>query len=283
MSVVFLNDEFVDADHAKISVFDRGFLLGDGVYEVIPAYDDVLFRLDEHLNRLQKSLDEIRLENPYSLSKWKTTLNELVKRNSKADLSIYLQVTRGVAVRDHAFPANAKPTVFAMANQLITASGEKAAQGVAAITLNDNRWSRCNVKAISLLPNVLLRQEAVDQGVVEAILIRDGEVTEGAASNVFAVINGEIITPPKSRHLLPGITRDLVVELAQIEQIPVAEKNITEAQLKAADEVWLTSSTKEIMPVVQLDSTPVGDGKPGEIWQKMSIIYGQFKQSLRSN
>ena len=280
MPTVFLNDEYQDADQAKVSVFDRGFLLGDGVYEVIPAYSGVLFRLEEHLNRLQKSLDAIRLKNPYSFSQWKSILDDLVKQNNFTDSSVYLQVTRGVAVRDHAFPADTKPTVFAMVNKISPLSPEYYEKGVAAITLDDNRWSRCNIKAISLLPNVLLRQQAVDQGVTEAILIRDGFVTEGAASNVFAVNDGKLITPPKSEHLLPGITRDLVVEMAQQHGIPNAEDEISLAQLQAADEVWLTSSTKEILPVTQLNDKPVGTGKPGDMWQRMSKIYGHFKKTL---
>ena len=280
MSIVFLNDEFKNAETAKISVLDRGFLLGDGVYEVIPAYSGVLFRLEEHLNRLQQSLDAIRLHNPHSFSQWKTILDNLVKKNNHKDSSVYLQVTRGVAVRDHAFPGDVTPTVFAMINKIAPLSAEYYENGVSAITLDDNRWSRCNIKAISLLPNVLLRQQAVDQGVAEAILIRDGLVTEGAASNVFAVIDGKLFTPPKSEHLLPGITRDLVMEMAQQHGIPNAEDEISLAQLQAADEIWLTSSTKEILPVTQLDKKPVGSGKPGDMWCRMSKIYGHFKKTL---
>lgn len=280
MSIVFLNGEYEAADQAKVSVFDRGFLLGDGVYEVIPAYSGALFRLEEHLTRLQQSLDAIHLKNPYSVSQWRTLLHELVQKNNHVDSSVYLQVTRGVAVRDHAFPADAQPTVFAMVNMITPLSAKYYEKGVSAITLDDNRWSRCNIKAISLLPNVLLRQQAVDQGVTEAILIREGFVTEGAASNAFAVIDGVVTTPPKSQHLLPGITRDLVVAMAQKHGIPNAEKDISFAQLQAADEIWLTSSTKEILPVTQLDEKPVGSGAPGDIWQRMAKIYGHFKKTL---
>ena len=280
MSIVFLNGEFEPAENAKISVFDRGFLLGDGVYEVIPAYSGALFRLQEHLARLQQSLDAIRLTNPYSDVDWRDLLNALVEKNLDSDLSVYLQVTRGIAVRDHAFPADTKPTVFAMVNKIAPLSAAYYEKGVAAVTLNDNRWTRCNIKAISLLPNVLLRQEAVDQGVVEAILIRDDFVTEGAASNAFVVIDGKILTPPKSEHLLPGITRDLIVEMAQQHGIPCAEEAISIDQLRSADEIWLTSSTKEILPVTKLDDKPVGTGEPGEIWNRMHKIYGHFKKTL---
>lgn len=280
MSTVYLNGQYLPADEAKVSVFDRGFLLGDGIYEVIPAYNGVLFRLEEHLTRLQYSLDEIRLENPHSNAEWKVLLSTLVEKNLDTDLSVYLQLTRGVAARDHAFPEGVSTTVFAMTNKIIPLSQAYYENGVAAITLDDNRWSRCNIKAISLLPNILLRQQAVDHGVAEAILVRNNSVTEGAASNVFVVINGMLITPPKSSHLLPGITRDLIVELAIKHGISVSEKNVSLAEMQAADEVWLTSSTKEILPVTCLDDKPVGTGKPGEMWLKMTAIYGEFKRSL---
>lgn len=250
------------------------------MYEVIPAYSGKLFRRDEHLRRLQDSLDAIRLKNPYSISQWASLLRKLIKENQAQDLSLYLQVTRGVAARDHAFPAEVKPTVFAMANKIIPPDQSLYEKGVSAITLDDNRWSRCNIKAISLLPNVLLRQQAVDQGVAEAILVREGCVTEGAASNVFAVIAGEIMTPPKSQHLLPGITRDLVIELARKHGMPAVEQDLPLEQFELADEIWLTSSTKEILPVTQLNGKPVAAGEPGEMWLRMSKIYAHFKKTL---
>lgn len=277
MAVVYLNGEFELADQAKVSVFDRGFLFGDGVYEVIPAYNRRLFRLDEHLERLQRSLDEIRLKNPYSTEQWKTCFEALIQKNSFDQLSIYLQVTRGVAARDHAFPKQVQPTVFAMVNEMVPLNRTYYEQGVSAITLNDNRWSRCHIKAISLLPNILLRQQAVDQDAVEAILIRDNKVTEGAASNVFVVLDGQLMTPPKSVHLLPGITRDLIVELGQKNGVSIMEKDISLLEMQAADEIWLASSTKEILPVTQLDDKPVGNGKPGDVWRNMSEIYRRFK------
>ncbi len=280
MSVVYLNGEFQPADQAKVSVFDRGFLFGDGVYEVIPAYNRRLFRLDEHLERLQHSLDEIRLKNPYSTAQWKACLEALIQKNTFSELSVYLQVTRGVAARDHAFPQQVQPTVFAMANEMVPLNPVYYEQGVAAITLNDNRWSRCHIKAISLLPNILLRQQAVDQDASEAILIRENKVTEGAASNVFIVIDGQLITPPKSVHLLPGITRDLIVELGENNGISVMEKDISLSEIQTADEIWLASSTKEILPVTQLDDKPVGSGQPGDIWRNMSEIYRRFKSTF---
>jgi len=280
MSIVYLNGEFMAAENARVSVFDRGYLLGDGVYEVIPAFAGCLFRLKEHLSRLQNSLDAIKLENPLTADQWEQMLKQLIGQNMHPELSIYLQVTRGVAVRDHAFPVDPQPGVFAMANPIHKLPASYFENGVAAITADDNRWQRCNIKAISLLPNVLLRQQAVEKGVAEAILIRDGKVTEGSASNVFVVHDGEIITPAKSQYILPGITRDLVLELAETHNIPCAEKDISRQMLFDADEVWLTSSTKEILPVTRVDEKMVGKGTPGKVWQQMMDIYRDYKNGL---
>ncbi len=298
MSVVYLNGDLMPAEKATVSVFDRGFLLGDGVYEVIPAFGGRLFRLKEHLDRLQNSLDAIRLKNPLSYTQWESVLNQVVEKNStaelmpelipelnqKQELSIYLQVTRGVAARDHAFPANTAQGVFVMANPITKFAESYFANGVNAITVPDNRWQRCNIKAISLLPNVLLRQQAVEQGAAEAILIRDGYVTEGAASNVFVVHQGKIITPPKGQYILPGITRDLVLELAIKHKMNCVEGAISQEILLNADEIWLTSSTKEVLPVSQLDDKAVGfgnnAGKPGPVWKAMVDLYRDYKKTL---
>lgn len=280
MSIVFLNGEFCPADQAKVSVFDRGFLLGDGVYEVIPAYAGNLFRINEHLERLQSSLDAIRLVNPMTHDQWEAMLNRLIQENFDPSLSLYLQVTRGVAVRDHAFPKNTVPCVFAMATKIQPLPEEYYQQGVAAITVDDNRWQRCDIKAISLLANVLLRQQAVDQDVAESVLIRDGYLTEGSASNVFAVIDGEIRTPPKSQYILPGVTRDLILELATENGISNRVCAISRDDLFRASELWLSSSTKEILPITKLDNKTVGNGKPGPVWQSMSEIYRAYKNSL---
>jgi len=282
-AIVYLNGEYLPLSEAKVPVLDRGFIFGDGVYEVIPAYNRQLFRLDEHLQRLQNSLTAVRIHNPYSQAEWTHVLNKLLEKNPAEDSSIYLQVTRGVAERDHAFPANVTPTVFAMAKPLITTDAKTFNVGVAAITLDDIRWQHCNVKAITLLANILLRQSAIDEGAAEAILIRDGEVTEGAASNVFIVTDGVIKTPPKGARLLPGITRDLIVELAHIQQLSIEEVNFSKAELLAADEIWITSSTKEIMPVVKLNDKTVGNGKPGPITRKLFEIFQDYKRMLKAN
>ena len=268
-------------DEAKIPVLDRGFIFGDGVYEVIPVYGKRLFRLDEHLDRLADSLEATRIPDPYPESEWKKNLSQIVMRNDAEDQSVYVHITRGVAKRDHAFPEPITPTVFMMSSPLKVTDIDTFNTGVKAITLDDVRWQYCNIKAISLLPNILLKQTAIDEGAMEAILVRDGEVTEGAASNIFIVINGIIKTPPKSSRLLPGITRDLIVELAKQNQLNCIEANFSRAELAAADEIWLSSSTKEVLPIVHLNDTTVGNGKPGPITRKMYDIFQAYKTELK--
>ncbi len=280
MIMIYLNGRYLPPEQALVPVLDRGFVFGDGVYEVIPVYHGILFRLPEHLRRLQDSLDGIRLANPHSEAQWTQILQDLVLRNGGGNLSLYLQVTRGVAPRDHAMPANTPPTVYAMCNPLLTPPAAVLQQGVGAISVADIRWQYCHIKAIALLPNILLRQQALDAGAAEAILIRDGLVTEGAASNIFLVKNGVLATPPKSQYLLPGITRDLVVELARGAGVVCEERAIGQAELTSADELWMTSSTKEILPITVLDGRPVGTGKPGNVWQRVYAAYQQFKQDL---
>lgn len=278
MNDVFLNGEFLAADQAKVSVFDRGFLLGDGVYEVIPVYAGQCFQLIGHLKRLQVSLDGVRMKNPYSITDWKTMIEQLIERNGGGDQSLYLQVTRGVAPRDHVFPEGVTPTAFAMSNPLQAVPEKYKKAGIAVITLPDIRWQNCNIKAITLLPNSLLKQQAQDAGAQEALLIKDGYLTEGAASNAYAVIDGTIYTAPKDKKVLPGITREVVIKLATQANIPLIEQAVSASELKQADEVWISSSTKEVLPVTKLDGEAVGDGVPGLIWQKMDVLYQQYKQ-----
>jgi D-alanine transaminase len=278
---VYLNGEFLPASEAKISVLDRGFIFGDGVYEVIPVYGGRLFRLPHHLDRLDHSLSAIRLDNPMSQAVWQNLLEELVAHNGGGDQSLYLQVTRGVAERDHGFPPDTSgPTVFAMSKPLVETPADLQS-GIRAITVEDIRWKWCDIKAIALLPNILLRQQAIECGAGEAVMLRDGFVTEGTASNIFIVNNGVVLTPPKSNLLLPGITRDLVVELCQENRIPCVEGAISEMQLRAADEVWITSSTKEIVPITQLDGEPIGDSQPGPLWRQLTELYQRYKQAFR--
>ncbi|BAP57807.1 D-amino-acid transaminase [Thioploca ingrica] len=278
--IVYLNGEFLPVESAKISVLDRGFIFGDGVYEVLPVYNGHLFRLAEHLQRLENSLQAIRLANPLSRQQWSDLLTQLVAHNHGGDQSIYLQVTRGPAKREHNFPHLIQPTVFMMSEAI---QAQPPSPGVKAITCPDIRWQRCDIKAVALLANVLLRQQAVDVGAVEAILIRDGYVMEGAASNVFVVIDGITMTPPKSRYILPGITRDLILEVMQANQLPYQEVAITEAQLRSAVEIWVTSSVREILPITTLDEQTVGSGKPGPIWSQVWQLYQNYKQQLRSH
>ncbi|HFC53132.1 MAG TPA: D-amino acid aminotransferase [Gammaproteobacteria bacterium] len=280
---VYLNGSFLPLSEARVSVLDRGFIFGDGVYEVIPCYGRRPFRLTEHLARLQRSLDGIRLANPLDSTAWEKLLLELIERSDARDQALYLQVTRGTASREHGFPADTPPTVFAMSNPLHPPPPQLLEQGVAAITLDDIRWRYCHIKAISLLPNVLLRQQALDAGAQEAILLREGIATEGAASNLFLVDEeSSVVTPPKDNRLLPGITRDLVVELARDAGLTCLEQEITEARLRHAREIWLTSSTREILPVTRLDGAAVGDGKPGAVWRQVYRHYQQYKQQLRA-
>ena len=279
--LVYLNGEYLPLNEAKVSVLDRGFIFGDGVYEVIPAYGGKALRFEHHMQRLQNSLDAIRISNPLSNEQWQKIIDKLISERGSEDQYVYMHVTRGVASRDHRFPDETVPTVFVMSNILHTVDPEILKQGVHAVTLDDIRWQYCNIKAIALLPNILLRQQAVDKGAVEAILIRDGNMTEGAASNVFIVNDGIIKTPPKDQKLLPGITRDLVVELANTHKMPIEEVAISEKEFLTADEIWLTSSTKEILAVTKINEQQVGNGKPGVVWKDMYQKYQDYKETLR--
>jgi D-alanine transaminase len=275
---IYLNGDYLPLADAKISVLDRGFLFGDGVYEVIPAYAGQLFRLEDHLERLDNSLKAIRLQNPHSHVQWRNILTPLLKQGE--DQSVYLQITRGVAPkRDHAFPVNVTPTVFSMVSGITPHSDPDV--GVKAISMEDSRWKLCNTKAITLLANVLLRQTAVDHNCAEAILFKDGYLTEGAASNVFVVIDGILMTPPKSPAILPGITRDVILEIARENNIPCSEQAISNVDFKKASEIWITSSTREIIPVVELDSEIIANGKPGPVWKVFYKLFQAYKQSLR--
>ena len=281
--MIYLNGEFMPIEQARIPVLDRGFIFGDGVYEVIPVYSRHPFRLHEHLRRLRESLKSIKLANPHDEATWVHLIGRLIALNEPEDQSLYMHVTRGPAKRDHAFPKGVAPTVFLMSNPLTTPPRQQVSEGVCAITALDNRWLRCDIKAIALLPNVLLRQEAVDAGCVEAVLLREGFMTEGAASNIFVVSKGVMMAPPKNHLMLPGITYDVVLELAQANGIRHEVREIAEAELRGADEIWLTSSTKEVLAITRLDDAPVGNGKPGPLFERMYKLYQDYKnQVMRS-
>lgn len=277
---VYLNGKFLPIEEAAVPVLDRGFIFGDGVYEMIPVYSRHAFRLQEHIRRLEQSLAALRIENPHPAHEWEALLLALIEKNAGEDQSLYLQVTRGPAPRDHAFPQTSVPTVFMMSNPLIVSTREQYEHGIAAISTRDIRWDRCDIKAISLLPNVLMRQMAVDAGAVEAVMFRDGILTEGAASNILAVEAGVILAPPKDQHMLPGITYDLILELAEANAIPVEIGYLEEARIRAADELWITSSTKEVLAIVTLDGHPIGNGQPGPMFRRMYQLYQDYKNQV---
>ncbi|MCB2262749.1 MAG: aminotransferase class IV [Candidatus Thiosymbion ectosymbiont of Robbea hypermnestra] len=283
MNQVYLNGKFIPLGEASVPVMDRGFLFGDGVYEVIPVYGGHPFRLSQHMARLDNSLQSIRMENPLRPDDWERIFARLLDSTAKTDQLLYLQITRGVdQTRNHLFPQGAEPTVLVMTWALGPRDPAIPRTGFAAIVLEDNRWQRCDIKATALLGNVLLRQEAEDAAATEAILVRDGLVTECSSTNPFIVQNGELLTPPVSSLLLRGVTRDLVLELARDAAIPCAERQITRDELETADEIWISSSSREVQPITLLDGKPVGAGVPGARWRQIDALFQDYKASLRS-
>ncbi|MGZ5093439.1 MAG: D-amino acid aminotransferase [Burkholderiales bacterium] len=278
--IVYLNGEFMPLEDARIPVLDRGFIFGDGVYEVIPVYSRHPFRLPEHLARFSRSHHAIGLDYPMTDAEWTRLVRDLVARNGNEDQSIYLQVTRGVAKRDHAFPKGAQPTVFGMSSPLTTPAREAIENGVATISALDYRWLKCDVKSTSLLANCMLRQVAADAGATEVVMFRDGFLTEGSSSNVFIVRDGTILAPPKNNLVLPGITYDVVLELAQTNGLAHQVRPVTEQEVRTADEIWVTSSTKEVLAVATLDAKPVANGKPGAVFRRMHQLYQDFKRTV---
>ena len=278
--MVFLNGKFLPIEQAMVPVLDRGFIFGDGVYELIPVYSRAPFRMEDHLARLERSLAAVRIKNPYAREKWREIIVQLVARQPWEDQAVYFQVTRGVAKRDHAFPAGVEPTVFVMANPLVNPPRELVEKGGSAVTAVDNRWLRCDIKSISLIGNCLLRQVSADAGAQETILFRDGKLTEASASNVFIVKRGVLLSPPKSNLILPGITYDVVTEIAQAGKIALEFRDISEAEVRGADEVWVTSSSKEILAIVTLDGKPVADGRPGPLFRRAFQLYQEFKAKV---
>ncbi len=278
---VYLNGKFLPLDEAKISVLDRGFIYGDGVYEVVPVYQRQPYRLRPHLIRLQHSLDGIRLANPHREAEWEAIIHNLIAMQPFDDQGVYLQVTRGAAKRDHAFPPDAIPTVFLMSNPLPVLSRGQIEGGVAVVTAADERWLHCDLKTISLLGNVLARQFAVDRDAVETVMFRDGHLTEASASNVLIVKGGTIFAPPKDNLILPGITYDAALELARQGGLPFAIRPVTKEEALSADEMWLSSSTKEVLAVSTLDGRPFGSGKPGPVYRRMYALFQESKPKPR--
>jgi len=276
MSLVYLNGEYKSLADASINVLDRGFTFGDGVYEVIPIFNRTIFRFNEHMQRLENSLNAIYMDNPLAKDDWYAIINQLIEAIDQPDQSIYIQITRGVTDRDHDISLADNPTIFVMSHPI---EKKDLSSGIKAITHEDIRWQYCDIKAITLLPSVLLRHKAKEQGANEAILVRDGIVTEGAASNVFIVKNGKVFTPPKDSHVLPGITRDLVLEILSKNKISYSETQFEIDKLLEADEIWITSSTWEIVPVIELDKKTVGNGSAGPMWEKANYLYQVFKNN----
>lgn len=285
MGIVYLNGEFLPQEQAKISVMDRGFLFGDGVYEVIPVFGGQCFRVAEHLARLGYSLRETRIAEPLSPQEWQVVFDRLIADHSAqhggGDQALYLQVTRGAAaLREHRFP-DCPPTVFAMSRALPPLR-DTAPAPIDAVLVDDIRWQRCDIKSVSLLGNVLMTQQALDAGAREAILVRDDLAREGASSNVFAVVDGVLYTAPKDRHILAGITRDLIVELARQHGLPLCEEALSVQRLHSASEIWISSSTREMVPVTKLGGRVVGNGEAGpvfaQVWQWYRSFRGQFSR-----
>ncbi len=275
--VVYLNGQFVPISQASVSVLDRGFIFGDGIYDVIPVYQRKLFRPQHHLDRLSRSLASVSIENIFSNAQWLQIITNLLEQTEGDDLLVYIQVTRGVATRSHAFPLNTRPTVFIMVNTMSPPSKEMREHGVACVTMEDLRWLRCDIKSTSLLGNVLAAQNAAQHGALETIQFRDGFLTEASASNVWIVKNQTLLGPKKNNLVLEGIRYGLFEELCAKHGIPLEMRAISREEVLAADEVLLSSATKEVLPVALIDDKPVGLGKPGPMYAKLFAIYQEAK------
>lgn len=270
---VYLNGEFMPLSEARIPVLDRGFIFGDGIYEVVPAYNRQPFRWPQHLNRLRRSLTRIGISNPLDDDGWAGLVSELINRHPWDDQFVYMQITRGVAKRDHAFPEQSTPTVFAMSSEFHKPAAELLSKGIAAITLKDERWLNCDIKSVSLLGNVLARQAAVDANAVECIMFRDGFLTEGSASTIWVVRNGKVLVPVRDRRILEGIRIGLIEELCASESLTLEQRNITREEVMGADELLVSSATKEVVPITSLNDNPVGSGQPGPVFSRLHAAY----------
>jgi D-alanine transaminase len=279
--IAYFNGQLLPLDKITISPLDRGFIFGDGVYEVIPVYDGVMLRAREHFERLQRSMDEVRIENPHSVEEWIAIASKLLEHHP-GNQALYIHVTRGVPPkRDHVIPKGLTPTIFMMSNPLSSPTQQQVDNGVACVTARDFRWEKCHIKSTSLLGNVLARQISADAGAVETIMFRGGMLTEAAASNVFIVKDGVVAAPPQDHLILLGITYDLLVRLAAQGALKLQIRPVAESELRAADEIWLSSSTKEVLAVTTLDGKPVGGGKPGPVFRRMHALYQDYKAKLR--
>jgi D-alanine transaminase len=276
-TLCYLNGDYTPLNEAKLPVLDRGFIFGDGIYEVVPVYGRKLFRFEQHLARLGRSLAKVRIPNPHSNEEWLAHCRKLIAGLPAEDQMVYIQVTRGVAVRDHVMPEGITPTVFIMTNPMKLPSAQALRDGVACVTARDFRWERGDIKSTSLLGNVMARQLSADAGAVETVMFRDGQLTEASASNVWVVRGGAVFGAPKSERVLEGIRYDLLRELCEAEGIAYTLRPIPESEVREADELLLSSASKEVLPVTRLDGKPVGQGKPGPVFERLHRAYQQAK------
>jgi len=273
LPMCYLNGSVMPLRDARVSPLDRSFLFGDGVYEVIAMHAGYASRMSANIARLRRSLTELRIRNPHTDAEWAQIVQELASANGGGDLYVYLQVSRGMEFgRNHAPLPDVEPTIFGFCSPLPAAAADVLENGVSAITAQDTRWARCDIKSVALLANVLLRQQAIEAGAAETILLREGWLTDASASAVHVVIAGEILTPPRTHQLLPGTTRGLIEQLAEREKIPCRSAPVSEAALRSAEEIWLSAATRGVMPVTQLDGKKVGDGRPGPVWRRMYAL-----------
>jgi D-alanine transaminase len=281
MPICYLNGEYLPLAQARISPLDRGFLFADSVYEVLPVFGGRLFRLAGHLDRLARSLAEIRMAAPHTHEQWLALLQELIERNGGGSMYLYIQVTRGMELgRNHAFPEAAAPTVFALASPLPELTPHIREHGIMAVTVEDFRWGRCDIKTTALLANVLMKQRAADSGAQEAIIVREGEVLEGSSTSLFLVVDEVLVTPPNNARILPGTTRDVVLELAQ-GALPIEVRRISIGELWRAQEVWICAATRDVLPVTRIDNQPIGTGRPGPHWQHLAAAFVELRDKLQ--
>jgi D-alanine transaminase len=272
-SLCYLNGDYLPLASARIPVLDRGFIFGDGIYEVVPAYRRRPFRLEQHLDRLQRSLAQVRIANPHGRDQWRAIIQRLIQSAPAEDLVVYLQVTRGVAKRDFAFPADVAPTVFGMASALKRPGADQRERGLRTVSVADLRWLRCDIKSVSLLGAVLARQQAADRGLDEVIQHRDGRLTEGSASNIWVVKGGRVLAPPRDNLILEGIRYGFIQELCEQAAIAFEVRIISMDEVRSADELMLSAATREVLPIVELDGRPVGGGSPGPIYRQIRRGY----------
>lgn len=276
-NIAFVNGKWSSISAAQVSVEDRGFQFGDGIYELIRTYNGRVFHIHEHLSRLQESAKEVEIALPYTAAQLEKIIRLGCRKSGYADTKIYIQVTRGAAPRLHSFPKKVKPTVVMTFRAFEPLPLKMREEGVAILSTPDIRWARCNVKSLNLLPNVMAREQALRAGAFEAVFIRDEKVTEGAGSNLFAVIGKKIITPPAGPYILSGITREVVLRIGKKNGLEMVERDLKRSQLDSADELFLTGTTVEVLPVVRLDGRPIGAGRPGE---KTLFLYRAFQEQI---